>query len=70
MRGYLTEDEELRLASLLVDGVAKVTPPQYVAEFTELHLQGLVWTRGDKLVRLSPEGRRQARAICKQHGLG
>jgi len=69
MRGYLTQDEELRLASLLVDGVATVTPPQYVEEYTELHLQGLVWTKEDKRVRLSEQGKKRARAICKEYGL-
>lgn len=70
MRGYLTQEEEFRLAEIFVDGAAKVTPPQYVRDFTELHLQGLVWVKEDKLVRLSKKGRDKARAICKEHGLG
>lgn len=69
MRGYLTPEEEFRVASILVDGPTKVTPPEYVRDFTELHLQGYVWTGSDKFVRLTRKGRDFARKYCKEHGL-
>lgn len=69
MRGYLTLEEELRVATILVDGPQPVTPPEYVRDYTELHLQGLVWTNSSKRVRLTRIGVKKAQAICKEHKL-